>query len=251
MTARASARTSPGAAWQSEELASAFLEERRHLIPALDVQEALIKRLLTRGNRRVERFLDLGAGAGALTRLVLEAHPRSTGVLVDFSEPMAAAAANQLAELRGRWRYVHADLAGPEWREALPAGERYDAVVSSFCIHHLPDDRKRSLYREIFDLLDDGGLFLNWEHVAAAGLAEGLFEESAIERLIEVEQGRENPRPAEEVARTFRERAAADGDILAEAETQCGWLRAIGFEQVDVYVKLPELALFGGIRGAG
>ena len=41
---------------------------------------------------------------------------------------------------------------------------------------------------------------------------------------------------------------AADDDILRDPETQCDWLREIGFEQVDVYFKLPELAIFGGAR---
>ena len=39
---------------------------------------------------------------------------------------------------------------------------------------------------------------------------------------------------------------ATDDDILRDPETQCDWLREIGFEQVDTYFKLPGLAVFGG-----
>jgi hypothetical protein len=35
---------------------------------------------------------------------------------------------------------------------------------------------------------------------------------------------------------------------LLDVETQVGWLREIGFEQVDCFWKWRELALFGGIR---
>ena len=42
---------------------------------------------------------------------------------------------------------------------------------------------------------------------------------------------------------------AADEDILADPETQCDWLREIGFEDVDVFFKVPELAIFGGVKG--
>jgi ubiquinone/menaquinone biosynthesis C-methylase UbiE len=244
-----SATPSPGSAWRDAEFAAPFLEERRHLIPALEVQEALIAALLARIERPVERFLDLGAGAGAFSELVMTACPEATGVLVDFSEPMVAEAERRLADSEGRWQYVRADLSQPSWRDALPSRgrEHYDAVVSSFCIHHLPDERKRDLYQEAFDLLEPGGIFLNWEHVAGDGtLVEGMFEQYMIGRVIELEQQRPDPRPAEEVARAFRERAANDGDILLDPETQCEWLREIGFRAVDTFFKLPELALFGG-----
>jgi tRNA (cmo5U34)-methyltransferase len=242
---------SPGAAWQEPDQASAFLDEYRRLIPALDIQEGLISTLLTRGGRSIARFLDLGAGAGAFARLVLGAHPGSTGVLVDFSEPMIAAAEQRLAGMRDRWEYVRGDLSTPAWRDALPAGERYDAIVSGFCIHHLPDERKRALYEEVLELLQPSGIFLNWEHVAATGMAEGMFEEFMIERLVEVEQQSKSPTPPEEVARAYRERGAADDDILTDSVTQCGWLREAGFERVELFFQLPELALFGGARPGG
>jgi tRNA (cmo5U34)-methyltransferase len=238
--------TTPGAAWQRERLVAGFIDERRELIPLLDVQEDLIRRIVTRGGRAVTRFCDLGAGDGAFSELLMEVFPGSTGVLVDFSEPMLAAAESRLGPMRGRWRIVRADLSEREWLDGLQQGERFDAVVSRLCIHHLPDERKRALYEEAFELIEPGGLFLNWEHVAAGGLAEGMFEEIFIERLLEAERGRESPRLPEVVVREYHD--AADEDILLDAETQCNWLREIGFEQVDVYFKLPELAIFGGVR---
>jgi hypothetical protein len=37
-------------------------------------------------------------------------------------------------------------------------------------------------------------------------------------------------------------------DILIAPEVQCDWLRAIGFEQVEVYFKAFELAIFAGTK---
>ena len=42
---------------------------------------------------------------------------------------------------------------------------------------------------------------------------------------------------------------AADDDILADAEAQCDWLREVGFEDVDVFFQMPEMAIFGGVKG--
>ena len=139
---------------------------------------------------------------------------------------------------------MRGDLSSPAWRDGLPAGERYDAIVSRLAIHHLPDERKRALYGEAFELLAPGGIFLNWEHVETGGLAEGLFDEFFRERLLEAEREHEHPRPPRRSMRSYDD--AADDDILRDPETQCDWLREIGFEQVDTYFKLPGLAIFGG-----
>jgi tRNA (cmo5U34)-methyltransferase len=240
---------SPGAAWKQDDVATGFIDERRKLIPHWDAQEEITRRLITRGGRQVGRFLDLGAGDGGFAELVMQEHPDSTCVLVDFSEPMLAAVPQALAHREGRWETVDADLAEADWVAKLPRAERYDAVVSRLCIHHLPDERKRELYEEVFDLLEPGGLFMNWEHVAVGGLAEGMFDEYFIARMIEAEQERENPRSEEEVVAAYSD--AHDDDILTAPEVQCRWLDEIGFQQTEVYFKALELAIFGGVKGEG
>jgi SAM-dependent methyltransferase len=237
-----------GGAWKQAAVARSYLDDRRRAVPLWAEQAELLRRLVDRGERPIRRFLDLGAGDGVLSEMLLERHPKSEAVLVDFSRPMLDAAAGRLASLPGRWQSVEVDLSAPDWVNALPPGEPYDAVVSGFCIHHLPHERKRELYEEVFALLAGGGAFLNWEHVAVGEWAQGMFDERMVEGLVRLERTRPEPRAAEEVASEYRARPDAAENKLLDPETQCQWLRSIGFERVDVFFRWLELALLGGIR---
>ncbi len=57
---------SPGALWQRRDVATEFVDVRRKLIPLVHAQEQLLRELITRRGRTIKRFLDLGAGGGAL-----------------------------------------------------------------------------------------------------------------------------------------------------------------------------------------
>ena len=110
-----------GAHWQRAELAEEFLEHRQQLLPLIDVQEDLVRRLFERHGRPVTRFLDLGSGDGAMSQLVRSIAPDAEAVLVDFSEPMLARA-GQRARRRRAGAPSARDLSTPAWLEALPGG---------------------------------------------------------------------------------------------------------------------------------
>ncbi len=101
----------------------------------------------------VRRVLDLSTGDGRLLAMPQAGHPEMHGVGLDFSEVMLNAARERFAE-QERVELVRHDLS-----QSLPELGRFDAVISSFAIHHLEHARKRSLYGEVFDLLAPGGVF--------------------------------------------------------------------------------------------
>ncbi|HEY7933227.1 MAG TPA: class I SAM-dependent methyltransferase [Solirubrobacteraceae bacterium] len=233
--------SAPGASWQKAELVASFADRRRILVPLIDLQEDVVKQLLCRHDRAVARFLDLGAGAGAMSDLVLTSQPDSEGVLVDFSEPMLERAHANLAGYPGRWQLVNGDLSKPNWRAKLPAGS-YDAVVSGLAIHHLPSERKRALFAETFALLEPGGIFVNMDYVTIDGPLRGLFDEQMLANAVRAERESGGSRSEQEVD------CEDDDDLPDSAEDQVRWLRDVGFEQAEVHFKWAEAAVFGAIK---
>jgi SAM-dependent methyltransferase len=233
--------------WKNRDVAAGFLNERSLLIPDRQRQLEVVLRVLHFAPRKPGRILDLGAGDAILLATLLEAFPDSSGIAVDFSPLMLEQARKRLAKFGSRATTLEADLAIPSWKNGI--GGPFDAVVSGFAIHHLPDERKRALYQEIFELLPEGGVFLNSEHVASSTpRIERIFEDAMTEHLFQRRRDKGEDVTLEQVRKEFMERPDRAANILAPVEDQCQWLREIGFRDVDCFWKYFELAIFGGIK---
>jgi SAM-dependent methyltransferase len=197
----------------------------------------------------VSHFLDLGCGDGILGVAVLGNYPSARGVLADFSEPMLAQAREHLCEFGGQLEFLNLDYADPAWVDAVRAYGPFEAIVSGYSIHHQPDERKRGIYAEIFSLLAPGGWFVNIEHVASVARTNiDLFESHYIDARYAIEKRNGGSQTRDEIAEIYQNGPDKDANILTSVEMQCGWLRRIGYEEVDCYFRIYELAVFGGRR---
>lgn len=203
--------------WSSADHVQDYLERADH-IPRRTEGEATLLEFIPPGVRRI---LDLGTGDGRLLALVRRVHPDTEAVAVDFSAAMLAGARKRFAG------DVRVSVVEHNLDASLPDLGKFDAVISSFAIHHLVHERKRALYAEIFSRLNAGGIFCNLEHVASRHAR--LHEQFLLRIGYTVET--EDP-----------------SNKLFDLETQLGWLREIGFVDVDCHWKWRELALLAGVR---
>lgn len=202
--------------WPSAAHALDYLSKADSLPHRTDGEAELLKCLPA----RLLRVLDLGSGDGRLLALVRLEHPNAKGVAMDFSQTM-------LDKLRERFDGVSGiDVFDHDFDDPIPTSlGRFDAVVSSFAIHHVTHSRKRALYQEVFACLTGGGVFCNLEHVSSPTLTLHHEFLAAI-----------SCRPEEE----------DPSNKLLDVETQLRWLSEIGFDHVDCLWKWRELALLVG-----
>jgi trans-aconitate methyltransferase len=233
--------------WKDRELARTFLEGVRGGVPYAADQLAIMLRVLAASDTPLQNIMDLGCGSGVLARTLVTQFPAAQVTLLDFSEPMLAAARAAWAQHTPAPRFVAADLATADWTAQVRDRAPYDAIVSGYAIHHLSDTRKYELFTEIFALLAPDGAFVDVEHVASATpRIEALSDQLMIDSLHAFHAQQGSAQPREHVAEDFLNRPDKAANILAPVEMQCEWLRRCGFVDVDCYFKVFELAVFGG-----
>ena len=203
--------------YQTAEKALAYLEIADS-IPCRAQGERVVLELLPKS---INRVLDLGTGDGRLLTLLLLAHPNAHGIATDFSPTM-------LEKARVRFdQDARVEVLSHDFRDSILKWGEFDAVVSSFAIHHVEDDRKFEIYQEIFQILKPGGVFVNLEHVASP--TEKLHDDflSAMGMTRESED---------------------QSNRCLSASTQLSWLSHIGYENVDCFWKWRELAVLSGAK---
>lgn len=215
------------AEWSSPGYASEYLEIAESIPHRNEGEQVLLEYIPT----DAKRILDLGTGDGRLINLIRSKRQQQSPkfIVVDVSPTMLEKARsnfqndNNVSIIEHDLSYPVSDKLTTE--EAGQSELYFDAIISGLAIHHLNHERKYSLYKEVYDLLEPGGVFCNLDHVA-----------SPTERLHK-----------QFLAKTTYKKEDKSNKLL-DMQTQLKWLEEIGFIDVDCYWKWLELALLVGLK---
>ena len=195
-------------------------------------QYAMLRSLFPRKPTDEFRYIDIACGDGALDEMLLTRFSNAQATLLDGSPAMVERAQERMQRFGDRVRVVQGDLATSGWLDAVTAP--FDVAVSSIAIHNLEDPRLvRDLYRDIYGVMAEGGVFMNLEYVRSP--SHGLWPYYT------------NSSSDPEAAWVMPIRSIRD--YAGTVEEQLNWLREAGFNPVDCFWKEFRLAIFGGFKG--
>lgn len=180
------------------------------------------------------RMLDLGCGTGVFIELILDKYANATCVAVDFSNEMIEIAARKVNAHSDRVGFLRRDL-----NEGVPEGLGSFQLVSSFStIHHLTDENKARVFRQIRDVLDPGGWFFFIDAMSVQ------FDDDVFNAGRTRHRNRQKER-FESAGIDFEEANRVDGivgeteedsperDRISPLAAQIEWLKEAGFGSMD------------------
>lgn len=199
--------------------AARYDAQRQWVIPEIDAfYGAAIRAADWPGSRPA--ILDIGAGTGLLSALLLQRYPDASLTLLDISDQMLKVAHERFSG-KPDMRYITGDYS------TLDLGGPYDLICSALSIHHLSQEDKQQLCRRIYDALNPCGVFVNADQ--AAGETPALDREYMRYWDAFIRNG---PLGTDEQAEILKRRASLDRN--AKLSAQLGWLNDCGFVDIDV-----------------
>ena len=203
-------------------IATEYDAQRKYIIPHMDEFYGTAV-WAAESDKKNPAILDVGAGTGLLSALMLAKFPGASMTLMDISEKMLGVARERFTD-RKNIRFIVNDYSKAE------LGGPYDIVCSALSIHHLGSEEKCQLFHRIHASLHTGGIFVN------ADQAEGetpYFRERYLEYWNAfLRAGPLNDGQHEEI---LKRRDTLDRN--EKLSIQLAWLRECGFTDVDVVWK--------------
>ena len=216
-------------------------------VPNRDLQNQAICELLSLPNNK-SLVVELCSGQGLLAERILGMYPQANVYALDGSSEMITQSRSSLSHFEDRFEVHGFDLYAPNCLDSIRCSP--NAVVSSLAIHHLDAKEKRSLFKKVFDVLVDGGIFLISDIVEPtmdAGREHAASQwDSAVRKSSRRLRGDDSGYHEFVNQRWNHYRTPDPRDKPSGLYEQLAWLDEAGFTCVDVSWMRAGHAIFGG-----
>ncbi|WP_248924623.1 class I SAM-dependent methyltransferase [Paenibacillus hamazuiensis] len=204
--------------------------QRRQLIPCFDDFYGTALSLVE-SESPAPRIIDLGAGTGLFSGMVLQKYPNASLTLMDLSDKMLEGARERFRGA-GNVKYVVGDYSD------FAFSETYDIVISSLSIHHLTHPAKRQLFATIYKFLREGGIFVNADQCQGnSAYTDQVYRRRWLAAI------HESGLSQQAIDASIERRKV---DINAKVSDQIAWMEEAGFSDVDCMYKNLDFAVFFG-----
>jgi len=184
----------------------------------------------------IRSVLDVGCGAGNYSLKLREFAPEATFTLNDLSEPMLRRARERLAP--SPTTLLQQDVRELDWPEP-----QFDVILAAAVLHHLRSPAEwTTTFQKFYRWLRPGGSIWIFDLVS--------HENDSVQKLMWTRYGNYLEKLG---GSAYREKVFAyveHEDTPAPLTSQLEWLRAAGFQQIDVLHKNATFAAFGAVKSA-
>jgi len=208
----------------------------------------------------VEKVLEIGAGTGYLSKMLIDGNPGSSVTLVDFDEIMLEMAKYNLRDFSKNAKFLKKDLKDPAWIEGIPKNQ--SAVVTAYTFHVLQPKRKTDVYSEIYSLLRKGGLFICVDEVDSNFTEFDTICRKALEKIRDNARARElsgdwkdfwirvgEKMGIDNYADELLKHTYPDGTAnLGTLDSQMTMLKDAGFDKVECFYRDLSIVMYGGMK---
>jgi tRNA (cmo5U34)-methyltransferase len=204
--------------------------------------------VLAAAEHKPTTVLDLGSGTGFLLQRLLVRFPGIRVVAVDGARSMLDLARARLGDLAARVEYRIGDFR--TLAELCRDIASFDAVTSSFALHHLDPEAKATLFRTVHDLIHAGGWFLNGDVILAEddGL-EALIQRMRVQGIVRRAAGRDQRFLDEARTAAFlQDMEKNEGDQPQKLASDLESMAHAGFEHVAVLWRETREVVTGGMK---
>ena len=238
----------------NEDNSTTFLDLGELFVPGRTEQTQALLQLIPARPDEAFTLVELAAGGGILAEAILQHFPACHYIALDGSATMRTQMAQRLATYRERLTILPFLLEEQVWRNALPSPLR--CVVSSLCVHHLDDEEKGVLFRDMFARIEPGGALLLADVMRPATAQIAALFAQQYDEIVRTQSmairgdlsGFEQFQEEEWNYFLYDYHDPHSYDKPSLLSDQLRWLQEIGYIHVDCFWMQAGHAVYGGYR---